>query len=310
MIVLYVVAVLFVSLCLFNRLLPAPAARLGMALVRRRSGLQRKQASLPYLEGGSGSETIVLLHGFGADKDNFTRVAAWLTPHFRVIIPDLPGFGEARRDAGEPHDMVQQMENVRTLLAELGIGRVHLGGSSMGGFIISEFAARYPQQVSSLWLLDPAGTEVAFDVAIVAQYRRNGEMPLLVRAPSDYQALLDVCMERIPYFPYCVKHQLAQRAAADFTLHTQIMRDLQQAPKLEAQYRRIETPALIVWGKQDRVLNPRGATAMQALLPDSQVVLMEGIGHLPMVEAPRQAASDYLAFLRGLALRQSAAAAA
>src|SRR6478735_3598161 len=71
---------------------------------RWRADLERKEIVLSdgtriaYLEGGGG-EPLVLVHGFGADKDNFTRVARWLTPHYRVIVPDLVGFGESAHRA-------------------------------------------------------------------------------------------------------------------------------------------------------------------------------------------------------------------
>jgi len=295
MILLSMAAGSVLALALFDRLLPAHAARAGMALERKRSGLVRKTASLPYLEGGSGAETLVLVHGFGGDKDNFTRIAAWLTPHYRVIIPDLPGFGEARRDARDRHDMATQVENLRRFLAELGVRRFHLGGNSMGGFIASEFAARHPAQVASLWLLDPAGTDAALDLPVFRDYQASGEMPLLVRQPKDMQRLLDACMSRPPFFPYCVKHQLAQRAVADYPLHAQIMKDLVGSPRLSGP---IDVPALIVWGTEDRILHPQGAAAMQALMPHSEVLMMEGIGHLPMLEAPRRTARDFLAFQR------------
>ncbi|WP_342118579.1 alpha/beta fold hydrolase [Pseudoduganella sp. OTU4001] len=282
---------------MFNRLMPARAAHIGMALERKRSRLVRKHASLPYLEGGSGEEVLVLVHGFGGDKDNFTRIAAWLTPHYRVIIPDLPGFGEARRDTDAKHDMATQVENLRSFLAELGVQRCHLGGNSMGGFIASEYAARHPQQVASLWLLDPAGTDAALDLPVFRDYQASGQMPLLVREPKDMERLLDHCMSKRPFFPYCVKHQLARRAVADYPLHVQIMKELVGSPRLAGP---IEIPALIVWGTEDRILSPQGAAAMQGLMPRSEVLMMEGIGHLPMLEAPRRTARDFLAFQRRL----------
>lgn len=293
MTVLYMLAAALLSLALFNRLMPAHAAHAGVWLERKRAGLTLKRSALPYLEGGKGAEVLVLVHGFGGDKDNFTRLAASLTPHYRVIIPDLPGFGEAARDAHARHDMSTQVENLRSFLAGIGVQRFHLGGNSMGGFIASEYAARYPTQVASLWLLDPAGTDAALDLPVFHTYQATGAMPLLVREPKDMDGLLEHCMSRRPFFPYCVKHQLAQRAVADYPLHVQIMRELVGSPRLTGP---IDTPALIVWGTQDRILNPKGAAAMQALMPRSEVIMMDGIGHLPMLEAPRRTAQDFLHF--------------
>jgi pimeloyl-ACP methyl ester carboxylesterase len=298
------VVLLVISMFALDRLAPAAATRLGLALERRLSGLRLARfasggISMPYLEGGSG-ETIVLVHGFGGDKDNFTRTARHLAKSYRVLIPDLPGFGDASRDPGAGYAIADQVENLRLFLQAQGVARVHLGGNSMGGFIVAEFAARYPAQAASLWLLDAAGTAAAFDTPMVDSYRQGGGMPLLLRSPDDFGPMLRACTFRPPLVPHSVKQVLGRRGAADFDLHTSIMRQVHQSPLLEHQFTAIASPALIVWGEQDRVLNPAGAAALQAIMADSEVVTMPNIGHLPMLEAPRRTAEIYLAFLRRL----------
>jgi pimeloyl-ACP methyl ester carboxylesterase len=90
---------------------------------------------------------------------------------------------------------------------------------------------------------------------------------------------------------------LARRAVADYPLHADIMAQLlHQSPTLESRFQTIASPALIVWGTEDKVLNPQGASALQALLPDSRVALMQGIGHVPMMEAHKATAAEYLRF--------------
>jgi pimeloyl-ACP methyl ester carboxylesterase len=76
-----------------------------------------------------------------------------------------------------------------------------------------------------------------------------------------------------------------------------------ESPALEAQFKTLSTPALIVWGVEDKILHPAGAETLCALFPNSDVRLMAGIGHLPMMEAPAVTAKDYLEFRhsRGLA---------
>lgn len=299
---------LALALLALDRGAPATAARLGIALERRLAGLRvgtfaAGGARMPYLEGGSG-ETIVLVHGFGGDKDNFTRAARFLTRSYRVLIPDLPGFGEASREAGAGYAIADQVERLRAFVQATCAGPVHLGGNSMGGFVAAEFAARYPAQVLSLWLLDAAGTAAAFDNELLQHYHDSGEMPLLLRSPDDFGAMLRACTCRTPLVPYCVKRQLGLRGAADYGLHADIMRQVHLSPLLEQQFAAIATPALIVWGEQDAVLSPAGAAALHALLPGSEVVMMPGIGHLPMLEAPRQAAATYLAFLRRIGAKR------
>jgi len=79
---------------------------------RRKAGLVQKNAvvngmNIQYLEGGSG-DPLVLIHGFSANKDNWTRIAKFLTPHFNVIAPDLPGFGDSDKDPEEKHTIKGQ----------------------------------------------------------------------------------------------------------------------------------------------------------------------------------------------------------
>src|SRR5512140_883010 len=95
-----IVAGVVVATAAFVHFAPETATRLAIEGERQRSGLVRKEIDLPgglhyvYLEGGHG-EPLMLFHGFGANKDNFTRVARFLTPRFRVILPDHIGFGES-----------------------------------------------------------------------------------------------------------------------------------------------------------------------------------------------------------------------
>ena len=168
-------AALLMALVLFDRLAPMAAARVGLALERLRSGLRLRRAGvagadMPYLEGGKG-EPLVLLHGFAGDKDNFTRIARFLTPHYRVICPDLAGFGDAARDPQAGHSIPEQAERLRALLDRIAPGKVHLGGNSMGGFIAAQFAAAWPERVASLWLLDAAGTQASHSSAVQASTR-------------------------------------------------------------------------------------------------------------------------------------------
>lgn len=298
-------AILLMALVLFDRLAPLTAARLGLALERRRAGLTLRSAevpgfTMPYLEGGKG-ETLVLIHGFGGDKDNFARIARFLTPHYRVICPDLPGFGDASRDAGASYQMAEQAERLLALLDQIAPGPVHLGGNSMGGFIAVQFAAAYPERVASLWLLDAAGTEAANRSDVVKTYLASGEMPLLLRHEQDAEAMLEACTHQRPFLPNSVLTMLGRRAVADFALHTGIMRQLAGAQPLQPLPQYAAMPALVVWGEQDKILHPSGAAALAALFPRSRTIMMPGVGHLPMFEAPKRSAQDYLDFRRGCA---------
>jgi len=299
---LLALAIVPLAILVLDYAAPDWMARRWLRLERARAGLRERCAdipgfSMPYLDGGRG-EPLVLVHGFAGDKDNFTRLARFLTRRFRILAPDLPGFGEATRDPAARYHIDAQVERLRAFIVRLGLGAVHLGGNSMGGCIAAQYAATYPDAVRSLWLLDAAGAALARETEIIRQYVATGEMPLLVRREADYGALLRTVAHRMPLLPHSLRRALARRAVADFALHVRIFREIGiESPPLDDRYAAIRAPTLIVWGRNDRILNPAAAEPMRARIPRSRVVLMDDTGHLPMVERPRAAAADFLAFV-------------
>jgi pimeloyl-ACP methyl ester carboxylesterase len=300
MVFIYVIVAAIAAVMLALLVAPAELTALGLWFERRISGLKLKTAhvdgfDMPYLEGGKG-EVLLLIHGFGGDKDNFTRIARFLTPHYRVIIPDLPGFGDATRNPKASYTMAEQVGRIHGLVTQLGIARLHMGGNSMGGFIAAQFAAPYGHMLASLWLLDPAGTFASHNSPMLLNYEKTGKNPLLVEKVSDFNETIRATTHKTPFLPGFARQTLGRRAVADFDLHTRIMRQLNDSPLLENTFQPMATPALIVWGAEDEILSPAGAESFRQLFPNSRVIIMEGVGHLPMAEVPEQAARDYLAF--------------
>lgn len=305
--ILIILALLVAGLVAFDFFAPHTAARAAVQLERWRADLHESRAvvggfDIAYLQGGNG-EPLLLVHGFGADKDNFTRVAGYLTPHYRVIIPDLPGFGDSSKPDNVGYSVAVQVERVRAFAQHLGLQRFHLGGSSMGGAIATAYAAKYPAEVASLWLLAPAGTAAAQDSELRRHFQETGEVLLVAKNAEEHARVREFVMSKPPFLPYSIRRVLGERAAANYALHSKIFLELSQAPPIESTVARIDAPALIVWGSEDRALNPRGAETLKAMMPNAEVVVMDGIGHLPMIEAVRASAQDYLSFRERLAAR-------
>nr|WP_251702064.1 alpha/beta fold hydrolase [Pseudomonas boanensis] len=106
-----------------------------------------------YLEGGQG-EVVVLLHGIFGEKDHWVDYDRQLTHRYRVIVPDLPGFGGSSRLTGESYGYAAQMQRLVMLLVRLGLKRVHIAGSSMGGTLAALLAMREPRRVASVAFID------------------------------------------------------------------------------------------------------------------------------------------------------------
>lgn len=285
-------------------LAPQTATRVALDLERYRSGLVRKQIDLPgglhyvYLEGGQG-EPLLLLHGFGADKDNFTRVARFLTPRYRVIIPDHIGFGESSHPPQADYAPAAQAERLRALAKALGVEHPHLGGSSMGGQIALTYAALHPDEVASLWLLDPAGVWSAPASESQKIMARTGRNPLMARNEDEFARIPAFAMSDPPFIPRPMLDVIAQERIRNFALEERIFRQL-RADSVEARVADLATPALIVWGDEDRTLDVASAGILHRLMPNSQVTIMRGVGHLPMLERPRASAEVYLRFRSSL----------
>ena len=169
--ILLLIAVV-VFLTLLYLFFPEQIVALMRWLMRKRARVVRKTVTVdgrswPYLEGGDPSKpTLVMVHGFGADKDHWAFYAPWLTKDYHLIAPDLPGFGENDRDRELPFDVASQARRLKDFLDVLGIERPHLGGNSMGGWISLRFAIDYPDRLRTLTLMNNAGVLGADESAL------------------------------------------------------------------------------------------------------------------------------------------------
>jgi pimeloyl-ACP methyl ester carboxylesterase len=297
-------AVIVVTALGFVYLAPETATRVVINVERQRAGLIRKEIDLPdglrytYLDGGQG-EPLMLLHGFGGNKDNFTRVARFLTSRYRVIVPDHIGFGESAHPQDADYSPITQADRLHALTQALGIQSVHVGGNSMGGQIAMTYAALYPDEVKSLWLLDPAGVWSAPESELRKIIRETNHNPLLVRNEDEFAQIFVMVMNEPPFVPRPILNVLAKERIRNYVLEERIFRQL-VADSVEDRVSGLKTPSLIVWGDSDRLINVATADILHKLLPNSQVVIMPGIGHVPMIERPRQSAEDYLRFRASL----------
>ena len=269
-----------------------PGVMLSLAerLELRAAGLHRMAAQVGtdhvvYLDGGAGP-VLLLLHGFGADKSNWVRVARYLTPHFRVIAPDLPGFGESTRDPNAHYAVADQVERVHAFALALGLGKVHLGGNSMGGG-------------ASLWLIAPGFVRSAKRSELDERIARK-ENPLFVDDAEGFDRLIDFVFVERPAIPGPILRYLTAQAIEHRPFNEKVMHDLFTAPiALEDVEKGLPMPTLISWGDHDRLVDVSGAQILGSVIPGSTVNVIPNVGHAAMVERPQQTADAFLSF-RGI----------
>jgi len=285
------------------------AAGMAIAAERAISGLERKVLQIdgfvvPYLQGGQG-EPLVLIHGFGGSKDNFNRVAYYLTNQYTVYSIDVPGFGASTRDMNADYVINTQIDRVHEIIEKLGLQKPHIGGNSMGGWISGAYAAKYPDNVASVWFLAPAGLVESRKSEVIQKFEQTGEIVLTASNREEFEKIVDVVMyERPAFAPGFVVDAMAARAAADQPLHKRIYKDFKTVPSDLATALNASTykgPGLIVWGKEDRVLHVDGAAELKTALPGVDVMMMDKVGHVPMMEQPEQVAADYVKWRESIA---------
>jgi len=290
------VALMMVVVWLF----PGQAFNWAKKIEWARSGLKEKTIDvngrhISYLTGGKG-DPLLLLHGFAGGKEHWVWVTKYLGDYFRIIAPDLPGCGSSTSDANLNYSVEEQVKRVYAFSQALGLKSFHIGGNSMGGNIAGVFAARYPEATISLWLLSPGGVDSAQpserDILM-----EKGENILVAKTAESFERTYNFCFVNPPKMPGFIKKYLAENTAVGSELVEKIYNDLAKQPTpLESALNKLTIPTLILWGDQDRLTHVSGASILESLMPNAKAIVMNNIGHIPMMENPELSAKYYLEF--------------
>ncbi len=254
------------------------------------------QIKIPYLEGGAGTP-LVFLHGFADQKETWSILAPRLADRHRVLLPDLPGYGDATLVGPDEATLEAQAEHLRGFLDRVGVyGPAHLCGNSMGGGVALEFAKRYPERVASLSLLSTMGpTRTPSDLQGLME---QSLCPLLPKTLDDYEEMLSFVFAKRPPLPRVFWRHLANRAAERHEHHSSIFYHIAEiSPDWGERIEPLPHRTLFLHGRQDRVIHWSTSQALAGLMPSSTLLLMDGVGHAPQWEAPRRTLSALRNFL-------------
>ncbi|MFZ5756864.1 MAG: alpha/beta fold hydrolase [Pseudomonadota bacterium] len=245
---------------------------------------------------------VVLLHGYTASRDHWNRVAALLTPKYRVVIPDLPGHGDTRVPAGYRYTPGENVDTVRHFIDTLDVTGYHLVGHSMGGGLAMPLASFDRNKVLSLTLMSAAGVYENND-APLARRIAAGENPLLVRSRGQLAPLMQELMVRPPVLAPDLLRQLEGeriRRAGEYEKTMEQMRLMGTYFTPEAyrsNLRFLRAPVQLLWGEGDRLVSVAVVEEMRPHFRQPPVVtLLKEVGHVPALEAPEQTAAALDAF--------------
>lgn len=249
-----------------------------------------------YRSAGKG-DPILMLHGFSADKDVWARFARHFSSDHQVIIPDMAGHGETGFKPDWSYTVKGQVDRLVKLMDQLGIAKAHVLGNSMGGQIAAQMAVSYPDRVLSAGLVDPAGLPQPHPSDMLKALAQ-GNNPFLFDTRKGFEFFYPMTMASPPWMPGYVLDAIADQYIAKRGQLDAIFKQFTQPTDLQARLPQVKVPTLILWGKEDRLIDVSAMPLWQAGLPHAQAVAWDGIGHMPMVERPGQTAELYAAFIK------------
>jgi abhydrolase domain-containing protein 6 len=273
-------------------------------LGRRLGGMQARYLKSggvvwPYLDGGKGVP-VVLLHGYGADKDRFVNLVPFLRRRHRVIIPDLPGFGEHRPDWALSYGIHDQVRRLDGFLHAVGLRRFHLMGLSLGGYLAGVYAARFPRRLRTLALMDSAGFTSPVPSDAQRMYDSVGRNIFLYSSKREVQTLIDFLLHHPVRLPMALLDYWASQGLARQAWRAKLFDDFIAGGRYELDRLApfIQAPTLVIWGGDDRICHVSAVDRILSLIRNCRAYIIHGCGHIPMVEYPVLFRRLYLEFLR------------
>jgi 3-oxoadipate enol-lactonase len=240
---------------------------------------------------------LVLLHSLLADRGSFARVVPPLSGEFRVIVPDLPGFGGSAPVGGGLAGVADRV--AAALRALLGDTPPILLGNGFGGFVALTMAIRHPGLAARLVVADSGA---AFSEAGRAAFRGMSSAV----AANGLAAVTDTAMRRLfaPDFQAANPELMAERRAAflrtdlgTFHMACQALAELD----IREAVRSLHVPTLVLVGEQDEATPPPMAHELAALLPQASLTVLPGCAHVPQLQDPERFLAAIHPFITGAA---------
>lgn len=265
-------------------------------------------------DSGSTKPTIVMLHGFRGTHHGLEQLTRHLGD-FQVVIPDLPGFGDSAPRRFAAHELADYVDTARALLRHLSAEHVSqkpfvVFGHSAGSIVASHLASSSPELVESLVLLNPIATPAL-----------SGPRAALSRITAMYYGMARRLPNRMAYsllastlVTHLVSTNLTRTRDPQLRkdirgYHHQHFNSFHDPSVLDAMFRwaslrtvaevadQLTMPTLLIAGTEDDLAPVAGQHRLREKLPNGQLVLLAGVGHLIHYEMPQRAASAIRSFI-------------
>lgn len=240
----------------------------------------KEEGKFRYLQEGKG-EPLVLLHGLFGSMGNYTPMMEHLKEDYQLLVPMLPIYSTPKRELS----ILSLMEHVHEFLTHRGLEKVHLLGNSLGGHIALLLTLKEPALVQSLTLTGSSGL---FENALGSSFPRR----------QNYDFVRKV-VENTFYDPAVATKEIVDEVfeiinTPEKGLKIIITAKSAMRHNLEHELHKIQTPTLLIWGKEDNITPAFVGEDFQEKIPNSELHFFENCGHAPMMEYPLK----FIALLR------------
>ena len=251
-----------------------------------------------YTEKGSGRPPLVLVHGFPLDSRMWESQVNSLSDRWRVIAPDLRGFGQSKAESA--FTLESLADDIHVFLEQLVAKPCVLAGLSMGGYVALAYAKKYAKDLRGLILVDtkaeadtPQAKEARAKMIELARTQGAAavaeQMLPKMLAPGTQQSRPEVVRSLRRLMEECNPQTIEYALLA--------MRD---RPDRSGELASIEVPTLVIVGDADAITPPEGAEKMAKSIPGAKLEIIRGAGHMAPMEQPEQVNRAMERFITGL----------
>jgi pimeloyl-ACP methyl ester carboxylesterase len=233
---------------------------------------------------------LVLLHGTSSSLLTWDSCAREWSKQRRVVRMDLPGFGLTGPNAANDYSLEAYAHFLDSFMQYVGASQCHLAGNSLGGLIAVYYANTRPDKVQKVILLDPTGYPVqnakgslGFTLGRIPVV--NHLLTIVTPRQVVRKSLEDVYGNKARVTDALVDqyHSMACREGNRKALLKRLSKETEYDTLMVS---RVRQPVLVIWGEEDQLVPVANAWKFQRDLPDNSLVVLKGVGHVPMEEAP------------------------
>lgn len=250
---------------------------------------------------------IVLLHGTFSSLHTWDKWAKKLKEKYKVVRLDIPGFGLTGPRPDRTYSVEIYLDFLNKFLKRLELKKFYMAGSSLGGWIAWEYSYMFKEQVRRLILLDSAGFNDKDSIPLLYKLVQNP----IIKEFKMFHGFAEYLKTPKSFIEFFLKNAYGDSKRLDAPTVTRYHDMFSRKGNREAfiniansniedhseNLKQMDTPTLVLWGEKDQWIPLTNAYKFQFSLPNSELIIYEGVGHIPMEEIPEKSVKDTISFL-------------